>query len=130
MADNTITTQGNEVTYEPWTDGYAVGFKVTHTPTGTVEYIYLNPSNNEDNSDVPNVFIYQGTEGDPAFDSAFHHYTVLEDVKGGWITYRCTCGHFEAEHGPNGCAGCDNGGRDEADICHKYVADLNWPEGA
>ena len=84
MNDNTITTQGNEVTYEPWTDGYAVGFKVTHLPTETVEYIYLNPSNNEGNEDVPNVFIYQGPNGRADMDIPHVHFTVLDDVKGGW----------------------------------------------
>lgn len=79
-----IITQGDEVTYTPWTDGYAVGFKVEHKATNTVEYIYLNPSNNEGNEDVPNVFIYQGPQGDPSQDQPIHHYTVLEDVEGGW----------------------------------------------
>jgi len=84
----TIVTQGNEVSYEPWTDGHAVGFKVTHIPTNTVEYIYLNPSGNDDNSDSPNVFIYQGTEGHPDKDHPYHYYSVLEEVtaakQGGW----------------------------------------------
>ena len=85
---STNITQGDEVIYEPWTDGHAVGFKVTHEPTNYVEYIYINPSDNDDNSDSPNVFIYQGLQGDPSLDEPVHHYTVLEEVtsvgKGGW----------------------------------------------
>lgn len=83
-----ILTQGEEVIYEPWTNGYAIGFRVTHMPTNTVEYIYINPSDNDDNQDSPNVFIYQGLQGDPSMDGPVHHYTVLEEVtssgKGAW----------------------------------------------
>lgn len=35
---------------------------------------------------------------------------------------RCYCGHFRAEHSSaGGCAGCDNGGKDEATIDHEFV---------
>lgn len=39
----------------------------------------------------------------------------------GWDSARCeNCGHFEAEHESGWCAGCDNGGRDEPDICRTW----------
>ena len=59
-------------TYEPWTDGYAVGFKVS-LADGTVQYIYLNPSIEEEN-DAPNVFLYQGPDGNPMADSVHHEH--------------------------------------------------------
>lgn len=56
-------------TYEPWSDGVAVGFKVTRAANGLVEYVYLNPSG-EDSDGQPNVFFYQGNKGDPGEDIA------------------------------------------------------------
>ena len=66
-------TQGRTVIYRPWTDGYAVGFKVTRED-GKVEYIYFNPSNNDDGSDDPNVFVYTGEHGDPSQDTPSVHF--------------------------------------------------------
>lgn len=54
---------GSVCTYEPWSDGHAVGFKCTCN--GTVTYIYLNPSGG---GDSPDVFVYMGDEGDPGQD--------------------------------------------------------------
>lgn len=65
------------VTYEPWTDGYAVGYKVTHRATGAVEYVYLNPSN-EGVEDRPDVFLYHGNNADPARDAALLFVNVHE----------------------------------------------------
>lgn len=54
--------------YEPWSNGWAIGFKVTH-PDGRVEFVYLNPSTLEDpEHETPNVFLYHGTTGDPSDD--------------------------------------------------------------
>lgn len=64
-----------QVTYYPWTDGWAVGFRAVHDD-GRVEYIYLNPSGESDDG-VPNVFLYQGTEGDVRQDPAYHHYDLF-----------------------------------------------------
>lgn len=50
------------VTYTPWSNGYAVGFKATHND-GRVEYLYLNPSSDTDDGQ-PNIFIYHGTTPD------------------------------------------------------------------
>ncbi len=68
------TDEGDErtVTYEPWCDGYAVGFRCVRSD-GAVTYVYLNPSDNEDGSDVPNVFVYDGAQGDPSRDGASIH---------------------------------------------------------
>lgn len=63
------------VTYRPWSNGYAVGFECRHSD-GRVEYIYLNPSQETDDG-VANVFLYQGTEGDPAQDVPHHHYDLF-----------------------------------------------------
>lgn len=69
------------VTYEPWTDGHAVGFKLIHA-SGTEEYVYLNPSSDADGG-VPNVFVYQGPDGDPAGnDVPYHHYDSIH-----WMRY-------------------------------------------
>jgi len=44
------------------------------------------------------------------------------------IVYRCKCGHFEEEHGGDGCAGCDNGGQTLDVIAHEYDPDPERPE--
>lgn len=77
----TSTPDGVPVTYEPWTDGRAVGYKITSGDR--VEFLYLNPSNTDDGDDVPNVFLYHGTHGDPSLDGADHHYLVLEPLPPG-----------------------------------------------
>jgi len=63
-----------EITYTPWTDGYAVGFKYQKA-TGETGYIYLNPSS-EDSEGEPNVFLYHGPSGNPCNDSALTHVVV------------------------------------------------------
>ena len=64
-----ITTEDG-TKYEPWTDGYAVGFRCTK-PSGEVSFVYLNPS--EHGEDVPNVFVYEGPAGDPCEDEPSIH---------------------------------------------------------
>jgi hypothetical protein len=54
------------MTYKPWTNGVAVGFECTGAD-GSVGYVYLNPSTS-DSDGLPNIFLYKGTHGDPAFD--------------------------------------------------------------
>ena len=55
---------GETCTFEPWTNGWAVGFKVT-TRKGNlpdvVEFVYLNPSGG---GDSPDAFVYCGEHGD------------------------------------------------------------------
>jgi hypothetical protein len=73
--------------YEPWTDGYAVGFKVTRKADGKVGYIYLNPSYDDtmaDEESSPDVFVYTGPDGDPnaGVDAPAHYYAMDEDVFG------------------------------------------------
>lgn len=67
------------VSYHPWTNGYAIGFEV-HRSDGRIEFIYLNPSQSDGDEAEANVFLYTGTEGDPAADEAHHHYLVDEDA--------------------------------------------------
>ena len=64
-------------TFEAWTDGYAVGFKVTD-PIGTVRYIFMNPSGGDDPA---TVFAYIGPNGDPSQDAAQHYYEITD---GAW----------------------------------------------
>jgi hypothetical protein len=64
-------------TYEPWTDGWAVGYRVTFAD-GRVEYFYLNPSGGSDDN-VPNVFVYRGEAGDPGSDTPQHHYDLTRE---------------------------------------------------
>lgn len=76
MSDVITTPQG--VTYHPWTDGYAVGYRVEHG-NGKTEFIYLNPSSDSDNG-APNVFVYIGPHGDPAHDPPSHFYDLARDT--------------------------------------------------
>ncbi len=70
----TDTTSGE--IYEPWTNGHAVGYKITR-PDGRVEYLYLNASTGGDKWDhKPNVFLYYGPNGDPSGDGALHYYDL------------------------------------------------------
>lgn len=64
--------------FEPWTDGHAVGFKVTRHADERVSYVYLNPSQEtwSDGSFHPDVFVYTGSAGDPACDHACHFYNI------------------------------------------------------
>jgi hypothetical protein len=66
-----------EATYEPWTDGYAVGFKATRKSDGRVEYVYLNPSSETDDGQ-PNVFLYAGSTGHPALDHSIVYHDVFK----------------------------------------------------
>lgn len=69
----------NGGTWTPWTDGYAVGYRVT-TEDGRAEYIYLNPSRSDSDH---NAFVYVGPEGDPNHDGAEHYYVVLRAYDSG-----------------------------------------------
>jgi hypothetical protein len=64
---NTVKSEEGHV-FEPWTDGWAVGFKVTHAVTGDVRYVYLNPSSDDDPTGDANVFLYTGPAGDSPTD--------------------------------------------------------------
>lgn len=61
------------MTYTPWTDGHAVGFRCEKD--GEVEFIYLNPSSESDDGQ-PNVFVYKGEVGDSSRDAPCHFYDV------------------------------------------------------
>lgn len=73
MTHSRVTADG--VSYELWTDGYAVGFKVTHLASMAVEYVYLNPSSASDDGQ-PTVFLYHGAAGDPAADAPLLHVNI------------------------------------------------------
>ncbi len=46
---------------------------------GKVEYLYFNPSDNPAGDDEPNVFVYHGSEGDPAVDEPYRHYVLFDE---------------------------------------------------
>src|SRR6266508_2877910 len=73
------TTEG--ITFQPWNNGPAVGFRVTH-PDGRTEYLYLNPSGEHDDPAAPSgpratAFVYHGSAGDPAEDAPYHYYELF-----------------------------------------------------
>lgn len=55
------------VTFTPWTDGTAVGFRVTRAQDERVEYVILNPSSGQDGADSDgrgDVFVYHAAYAD------------------------------------------------------------------
>ena len=85
--DNTFTAlglmfsfdvmDGQGVSFHPWTNGDAIGYECHH-PDGRVEFLYFNISSDSDDG-VSNVFVYQGTEGDPAADTPYVHFDLFKD---------------------------------------------------
>jgi hypothetical protein len=78
-----IVTDTNEdgspaFTFEPWSDGHAMGFRVTRHADDKVSYVYLNPSTEtwSDGEFHPDAFVYTGTSGTPSEDSPHHFYNV------------------------------------------------------
>ena len=67
--------------FEPWTDGHAVGYKVTRHADGAVQYVYLNPSQDtwSDGEFHPDVFVYHGPHGHPAKDIPDHFYALFDE---------------------------------------------------
>ena len=65
-------------TFTPWTDGHAVGFKVTRHTDGAESYVYLNPSTDtwSDGDFNPDVFVYTGVTGHPDSDRSHHFYNI------------------------------------------------------
>lgn len=47
-----------------------------------VEYIYFNPTNDSSGAASPDVFVYQGTTGDPSKDAPLHFYNVFGGTDG------------------------------------------------
>lgn len=77
MKPQKITTEEGFV-YEPWSDGWAVGYKVT-SPSGRVRHIYLNPSGSSDDGSAV-VFVYateDGMQPDIGDDYVLGHHTLL-----------------------------------------------------
>lgn len=72
--DAPIYDEDARVSYMPWTNGYAVGFKCKDAQD-RVTYIYLNPSGGSDDG-VATVFVYEGSQGDPLEDAPSHHYNI------------------------------------------------------
>jgi hypothetical protein len=64
--------------YTPFLAEGRPGLQCTR-PGSSSQYIYFNPSDHTD-GDVPNVFVYQGTEGDPCADTPIHHYCIWPEL--------------------------------------------------
>lgn len=75
-----VTDSDTGIEFIPWTDGWAVGFRLVHQD-GHEEYIYLNPSSDGggDPDHRSNVFVYQGKHGDPAMDTPYVHFNAEHD---------------------------------------------------
>lgn len=78
-----IITDHNEdgtpaFTFEPWTDGHAIGYKVTRHSDGKVGYVAINPSQDtwSDDRFNPDVFVYTGISDDVALDNPMHYYNI------------------------------------------------------
>lgn len=81
--DFAVEDPDSGVTYHPWTDGHAIGFKA-ELPNGEVRFVYLNPSGGSDDG-VATVFPYEGAEGDPSQDrgACGHHFVVFDPQPNG-----------------------------------------------
>jgi hypothetical protein len=66
----------HETTWTPWTDDFAVGFKVQR-PGRPTRYVYLNPSLASDDGAAV-VFFYAGDAGDPNHDEPVSHLTIFD----------------------------------------------------
>lgn len=74
--DFTVTT-AEGATFTPWTDGYAIGYKVT-APGLPDRYLFFNPSS-DTGEDIfhTNAFVY--LEADPADQvNTHHHYDIWD----------------------------------------------------
>jgi hypothetical protein len=65
-----------KVTFTPFYNDGCVGYAVD-APDRERQYIYLNASTESDEG-PPDVFIYQGTQNDPAQDASLHYYDIWE----------------------------------------------------
>jgi hypothetical protein len=64
--------------YTPFLSDGTAGLRCTR-PGSPAQYIYFNVSDHTD-GDVPNVFVYQGTEGHPFSDTPIHHYVIWPET--------------------------------------------------
>lgn len=75
-----VASESGHVTWTPWTDGFAVGFRVTDQRTGATRYLYLNPSTSGDvdpGGDLGTTFLYEDETGDPADGRTLCYVDVL-----------------------------------------------------
>lgn len=82
LTHEAITTDSGNVTFEAWTNGFAVGFRVTNKVTDKVRYLYLNPSPDDGTvkgGDDGTIFVYEGDKGDPGEDSTVCYIDTMED---------------------------------------------------
>jgi hypothetical protein len=72
------TALGDGTVYTPFLTDDMAGLRCTR-PGLPTQYIYFNPIDHT-GGDVPNVFVYQGTEGDPCCDTPIHHYRIWPEL--------------------------------------------------
>lgn|GEM_PF-7077636 len=107
LTSQTIYSENPNVFYEPFVIDGRVGYRCqTYNAGDTREtYLYLNPST-DDSDGMPNVFVYEGEENDPADDRPVT-YIALEDLSDGPLQ---TCGHNLNQLSNDGdCHGCEFG---------------------
>jgi hypothetical protein len=62
--------------YTPFIDHLLVGYRVDY-PDGTFTHLYFNPSDVEDDeSDIPNVFVYEGPHREPEDDTPLCYFDL------------------------------------------------------
>jgi hypothetical protein len=72
------TALSDGTVYTPFLADGMPGLECTR-PGSATQCIYMNPSDHSDDGDTPNVFVYQGSEGDPSVDTPIHHYTIWQE---------------------------------------------------
>lgn len=77
VRDIGVDDHSSGVHYRFWTNGTAVGYEVQFDDGRPIQFFYLNPSDDTDDG-VPNVFVYQGTEADPAADVPLCHFVMTD----------------------------------------------------
>lgn len=79
-AGETIRDDSSGVAYLPFVSDEcgSVGYRCRFDDGRPDEYVYIVPSSETDDG-TPNVFLYQGTNGDPSVDQPWHHYNMGEE---------------------------------------------------
>lgn len=75
--DFTATSEEG-ATFTPWTDGWAVGFKVTAKDQPD-RYVYLNPSGGSDTGDILDSCVFAYLDDEPgSHEGALSHIDIWE----------------------------------------------------
>jgi hypothetical protein len=88
LSDARPVTSDEGVTFTPWTDGWAVGFRITREQDDRVEYLVLNPSGGSDPGEAGrgDVFLYHADDtDDPVGDGSPVVYVDVMDPERGAV---------------------------------------------